>query len=68
MNAEKRMLRRLRMPCPNLLFHRDILMPTPSQSVVPKGDPYLSVPLLLKSELRLWPKVTINIKTFIINV
>lgn len=56
------------MPCPRSLFHEDILIPTPSQSVVPKGDLGLSVALLLKVELWLWPKVTVNIKTFIINV
>lgn len=47
------------MPCPRSLFHKDILIPTPSQSVIPKGDLGLSVALLLKVELWLWPKVTV---------
>lgn len=62
------MLRGLRVLWPSPLFHGDLLILIPSQSVVPKGNPHLSVSLLLKSELGLWPKVTINIKTFIINV
>ena len=66
--CRERNVKRIKCAWPSPLFHGDLLPLTPSQSLVPKGSPHLSMSLLLKSELGLWPKVTINIKTFIINV